>query len=327
MSQLINNNCFFSIQSKPTNVFMDASICQMRVTVDKVRGVLEIITITVHQPISMNPFISITRDTAFLNPGMLFVLNMLLSESAFESSIPFYRQAQCPQRQPQYRCPQPQYNKPKPNTHYSRPNTKGPKAAPGSGEATKTTSSTLHSAAEYAFLGKNPRSSDADILGVPANASKAQLKKAYSKLALEFHPDKNKAPLAQGAFQIIQSAYERLLAKAPSSAPSAPEKAKEKPQAPKAQPKPSKDNQWDFLPENQRPSAPPAPKPSSTANGSASAPKARTKSSEDDRWDFLPENQRPSAPPAPKPSAADVAPSAPSLNSLPQNKGPAAPGW
>ncbi len=287
MSELINNNCFFSIQSNPTIVFTDAPICQMRLTVDKIRGVLEIMTITVHQPISMNPFISITTDTTFLSPGLLFVLNMLLSESSFEASIPSYRQAQCPQRQPQYRCPQPQYNNPRPNTHYSRPNTErpkpAPKAAPNSDQAPKATSTSSYSAAEYAFLGKNPRSSDAEILGVPANASKEQIKKAYSKLALAFHPDKNKAPLAKGAFQIIRSAYERLLAKAPS----APEKAEEKPRAPKAQPKPSEDN----------------------------------------RWDFLPENRRPSAPPAPQPSAADVAPSAPLLSSLPQNKGPAAPGW
>ncbi|XP_075998366.1 dnaJ homolog subfamily B member 9a [Genypterus blacodes] len=49
-----------------------------------------------------------------------------------------------------------------------------------------------------------------DILGVPKDASEHQIKKAFHKLAMKFHPDKNKHPDAEMTFREIAEAYETL---------------------------------------------------------------------------------------------------------------------
>ncbi|KAK1166861.1 hypothetical protein AOXY_G11481 [Acipenser oxyrinchus oxyrinchus] len=49
-----------------------------------------------------------------------------------------------------------------------------------------------------------------DILGVPKSASERQIKKAFHKLAMKYHPDKNKSPDAEAKFREIAEAYETL---------------------------------------------------------------------------------------------------------------------
>ncbi|WHZ11087.1 MAG: Chaperone protein DnaJ [Burkholderiaceae bacterium] len=52
-----------------------------------------------------------------------------------------------------------------------------------------------------------------DILGVPKNAGEAEIKKAYRKLAMKFHPDRNQgdaAKTAEAKFKEAKEAYEML---------------------------------------------------------------------------------------------------------------------
>ena len=48
------------------------------------------------------------------------------------------------------------------------------------------------------------------VLGVSRNASQEEIKKAYRRLALEWHPDRNKSPEAEERFKEINEAYEVL---------------------------------------------------------------------------------------------------------------------
>ncbi|XP_044762569.1 dnaJ homolog subfamily B member 12-like [Coccinella septempunctata] len=50
-----------------------------------------------------------------------------------------------------------------------------------------------------------------EILGVSKYATDSDIKKAYKKLALQIHPDKNKAPGSTEAFKAIGNAYATLI--------------------------------------------------------------------------------------------------------------------
>lgn len=49
-----------------------------------------------------------------------------------------------------------------------------------------------------------------EVLGVDRNATDAEIKKAYRKLAMKYHPDVNKEPGAEDRFKEINEAYEVL---------------------------------------------------------------------------------------------------------------------
>jgi molecular chaperone DnaJ len=49
-----------------------------------------------------------------------------------------------------------------------------------------------------------------DLLGVARDASEADIKKAYRKAAMDWHPDRNRTPEAEGRFKEITEAYEVL---------------------------------------------------------------------------------------------------------------------
>ena len=46
-----------------------------------------------------------------------------------------------------------------------------------------------------------------EVLGITKNAEKGEIKNAYRKLALQYHPDRNKTPGAEERFKEISEAY------------------------------------------------------------------------------------------------------------------------
>ena len=55
-----------------------------------------------------------------------------------------------------------------------------------------------------------PESDPYRVLGVAKDASDAEIKRAYRKLARQYHPDRNDDPAAEERFKRIQSAHEKI---------------------------------------------------------------------------------------------------------------------
>src|SRR5438128_1568284 len=55
-----------------------------------------------------------------------------------------------------------------------------------------------------------PKKNYYQILGVEATASESEIKKAYFRLALRWHPDKNNSSVAESRFKEISAAYQAL---------------------------------------------------------------------------------------------------------------------
>ena len=64
-------------------------------------------------------------------------------------------------------------------------------------------------------MGRSDQADPYAVLGVSRRATSAELKKAYRKLALKFHPDKNKEAGAEEKFKQINEAYSILAKTSP----------------------------------------------------------------------------------------------------------------
>ena len=49
-----------------------------------------------------------------------------------------------------------------------------------------------------------------EVLGVPRNATAEEIKRAFRKLAFQYHPDRSKDPEAEDKFKEINEAYQVL---------------------------------------------------------------------------------------------------------------------
>lgn len=100
-------------------------------------------------------------------------------------------------------------NKPPTPTHNG-----ASKPGPSSGFSAFSTNGAKYGAASKPFkmgTDEEPASLEYyELLGVPPTADTAEIKKAYYRLAMKYHPDKNKTPEAEEMFKKISEAYQVL---------------------------------------------------------------------------------------------------------------------
>ncbi|KAJ4708286.1 Chaperone protein dnaJ 49-like [Melia azedarach] len=82
---------------------------------------------------------------------------------------------------------------------------------PSTGASSSTSSTAAYTEEQIAIVRQIKKKKDYyDILGVEKSCSVEDVRKAYRKLSLKVHPDKNKAPGAEEAFKAVSKAFQCL---------------------------------------------------------------------------------------------------------------------
>merc|ERR1712137_1144405 len=108
--------------------------------------------------------------------------------------------------------PQKQYEQPKPTPNFSMPSSSAPESPEIDFSKKKK-----NKGPPMGFKGKagspgNPIDTGYyDVLGVSPDATAAQIKKAYYKKAMKYHPDKNQSAEAEEIFKDVSEAYQVLM--------------------------------------------------------------------------------------------------------------------